>query len=68
MALHLYPKNTIIPKYKNGKWKWNNDKELIEFCEDNSFTERKYLINLAPPIKYGIKFKDHITEIDEVIY
>lgn len=64
MSLPLFVED-IIPKYVNGKWIFNDKTKKFEFQQINEVPPPDYEIK-APKLKFGIQFRDSMSEIDEV--
>lgn len=67
MSIRIYKADQIVPKYYNGKWKWNSKTETCEFEYTGAPATPDHAI-LAPEIKFGIQFKDYMSQLEETIF
>lgn len=65
MSLPLFVED-IIPKYVNGKWIFNDKTNNFEFKQTGETRPPDYEVE-TPKFKFGIQFRDSMSEIEEVL-
>lgn len=64
MSIPLFVED-IIPKYVNGKWTFNDKRKTFVFKQTGDPRPPDYEVK-APKLKFGIKFRDSMSQIEEV--
>jgi len=66
MALRL-SYDLFVPKYKSGKWYWNDEFEKFEFVQIGNQAKIPDYSVPSPKLKFGIQFKDYMDQVEEVL-